>query len=119
MAPTAPNYDASAASPSGCMDGARAQFGRYIGDWQIEDESLQQDGSGWAKGPGARWVFQCIGDGTAVQDYWLPNGGGFGTNLRRYNDERGVWEIVWTANPLPGLQHIEAERQADDTILMT
>ena len=67
-----------AAAENACMDGPIAQFGRYVGDWKIEDESLARDGSGWSDGKGARWVFECIGDGTAVQDYWMPNGGGYG-----------------------------------------
>lgn len=112
--------DYSSASPkAACLEGPVAQFGRYIGDWKITDESLKQDGSGWQPGKGARWIFQCIGDGTAVQDYWLPNGGGFGSNLRRYNAERELWEIAWTAGALPGLMQIEAQRQDDDSLLMT
>ena len=92
-----------------CMDGPVAQFGRYVGDWRIEDEQLARDGSGWGPGKGARWIFKCVGDGTAVQDYWLPNGGGFGTNLRTYNPDSGKWEIVWATTALNGLMHISAE----------
>lgn len=39
---------------SACMEGPVAQFGRYIGDWKIEDESRAKDGSGWGPGTGAR-----------------------------------------------------------------
>ena len=46
-----------------CMEGPLAQFGRYIGDWNIEDSSLAQDGSGWQDGQGARWIFSCLGNG--------------------------------------------------------
>ena len=56
-----------------CMKGPMEQFGRYIGDWKIEDEQLAQDGSGWGSGKGARWIFACIGDGIGVQDYWFAN----------------------------------------------
>lgn len=95
-----------------------AQFGRYVGDWQIADESFAQDGSGWNPGNGARWRFECIGDGTAVQDFWMPNGGGYGTNLRTYNPDTAAWEIVWAAQGAKGLMHISAQRNDDGDIVM-
>ena len=109
---------APAFSQEACMDGPIAQFGRYIGDWKIDDESLARDGSGWQAGKGARWVFECIGDGTAIQDYWYPNGGGYGTNLRTYNPDTGKWEIVWAAQPQNGLMHISAQADDDGNIVM-
>ena len=109
---------APAAIANDCMDGPMAQFGRYVGDWKIEDEALAQDGSGWGPGKGARWVFECIGDGTAVQDFWMPNGGGYGTNLRTYNPETQAWEIVWAAQGLNGLMHIAAKQDDDGNIVM-
>lgn len=104
--------------PAVCMEGPMAQFGRYVGDWKIEDERLARDGSGWAPGKGARWIFRCVGDATAVQDYWLPNGGGFGTNLRTYNPDTGKWEIVWAATALNGLMHISASANDAGNIVM-
>ena len=104
--------------PSACLEGPVEQFGRYIGDWKIEDEALARDGSGWSNGQGARWIFTCVGNGTAVQDFWLPPGGGFGTNLRTYNPDTGHWEIVWAATSLNGLMHIDAEMQDDGRIVM-
>ena len=101
-----------------CMQGPMAQFGRYIGDWKIEDSQLAQDGSGWSDGAGARWLFTCLGDGVAVQDFWMPNGGGTGTNLRTYNPETGTWEIAWSVDKLPGFSHIRAEQDEDGNIIM-
>lgn len=101
-----------------CMQGPVAQFGRYIGDWKIEDESFAKDGSGWSPGNGARWIFSCVGDGVAVQDFWMPTGGGFGTNLRTYNPDTESWEIVWTADKLNGLSHISAQQNNDGNIVM-
>ena len=95
-----------------------AQFGRYVGDWQIEDESLARDGSGWHPGKGARWVFECIGEGTAIQDFWMPNDGGFGTNLRTYNPDTASWEIVWAAKSVKGLMHISAQQTDEGNIVM-
>jgi hypothetical protein len=103
---------------SNCMEGPVAQFGRYIGDWKIDDESLAADGSGWGPGNGARWIFSCVGPGIAIQDYWMPNGGGFGTNLRTYNPDTGGWEIVWTALKQHGITRISAQQNADGNIVM-
>jgi len=109
---------APAMADNSCMEGPMAQFGRYVGDWKIEDESFARDGSGWSPGKGARWKFECIGDGIAVQDFWMPNGGGYGTNLRTYNPDTGLWEIVWTAQSLNGLTHITAKQADDGSIVM-
>jgi len=103
---------------SACMQGPVAQFGRYIGDWKIEDETLAKDGSAWGPGKGARWVFSCVGNGVAVQDFWMPNPSGFGTNLRTYNPDTESWEIVWTDATLNGLQHISATQNEDGNIVM-
>ena len=54
----------------------------------------------------------------AVQDYWLPNAGGFGTNLRTYNPDTQSWEIVWAAGRLNGLMHISAKQQEGGEIIM-
>jgi len=102
---------------SACMEGPIAQFGRYIGEWHIEDERLGQDGS-WAPGDGARWNFVCLGNGVAVQDFWLPPGGNSGTNLRTYDAESDAWEIAWTATLSPGISTITAKRQDDGRIVM-
>lgn len=109
---------APAIAENGCMEGPMAQFGRYVGDWKIVDESFARDGSGWSPGKGARWRFECVGDGTAVQDFWMPNGGGFGTNLRTYNPDTETWEIVWAATNLNGLSHISARQNEEGDIVM-
>ena len=89
---------ASTSIPSGdddaCMVGPMAQFGRYIGDWTIEDWRLSEDGSDWTKGVGAHWNFVCIRNGTAIQDFWIPSEGNVGTNLRTYNSRTDSWDIA-------------------------
>lgn len=59
--PAIPVHDKNA-----CMEGPMAQFGRYIGNWNIEDSQLGQDGQTRTKGDGARWNFLCLGNGTAI-----------------------------------------------------
>lgn len=108
----------------GCMTGPIAQFGRYIGDWTIEDEGLGQDGKTWTPGNGARWNFTCVGNGIAVQDFWMPNGAegspapGVGTNLRIYDPVAEQWEIAWTATRAPGFTHIRARKDEHGNIVM-
>ncbi|MGI9262318.1 MAG: hypothetical protein ACR2QR_09805 [Woeseiaceae bacterium] len=101
-----------------CMEGPLAEFGQYIGDWDIEDSQLSPDGSGWKPGAGARWNFVCLGDGTAIQDFWLPNGGPVGTNLRTYNAETASWEIAWAVKGLPGFAHIQAKMDENGNVVM-
>lgn len=103
---------------SACMEGPLRQFGRYIGDWKITDSQLTRDGNGWSDGAGARWIFTCLGNGTAIQDFWLPAGGSTGTNVRRYNADNGKWEIAWVADAVTGVSHIEAEQDVDGNIVM-
>lgn len=106
------------AQNDGCMEGPMAQFGRYLGDWKIEDSRLSQDGSGWSAGEGARWIFSCLGNGTAIQDFWLPPDGKVGTNLRTYYPETGTWEIAWAITGVPGFSHIRAEQDDNANIVM-
>lgn len=102
-----------------CMEGPLAQFGQYIGDWKIHDSTLAKDGSGWSDGEGARWIFTCLGNGTAVQDFWLPANGAIGTNLRTYKPDTGSWEIAWTVDKLPsGFSHIRAQQDENGNIVM-
>lgn len=103
---------------SGCREGRLAQFGQYLGDWDIRDEQLAPDGSEWSPGGGARWIFVCVGNGTAIQDFWLAPDGNVGTNLRTFNPETGVWDIAWAINTQPGFAHIEARQQASGKIVM-
>lgn len=101
-----------------CMKGPLAQFGRYIGDWKIEDAQLAQDGSGWSEGDGARWIFRCLGDGVAIQDFWLPPDGKVGTNLRTYEPETGTWEIAWMIDQQAAFSHIRAAEDEAGNIVM-
>lgn len=106
-------------NPSACMDGALAQFGQYIGDWDIEDWNWDQASKEWKPGAGARWLFVCIGEGTAIQDFWMPAGSeNVGTNLRVYNTSTASWDIAWTMKPMPGFAHIVAEQGESGDIVM-
>lgn len=106
------------ANPGGCQEGPLSEFGQYIGDWDIADSSLSQDGKEWSDGAGARWTFVCIGNGTAIQDFWLPSGGEVGTNLRTWNPGLGLWDIAWAIKGQPGFAHIQAKKDEQGNIVM-
>lgn len=101
-----------------CHEGPLEQFGRYIGDWNIEESRLSQDGQQWSAGAGARWIFVCLGNGTAIQDFWLPADGSVGTNLRTYNNDSESWDIAWAIDSAPGYARIHAEQDADKNVVM-
>jgi len=100
-----------------CMEGPLAQFGRYIGNWTIEDSVRNKDTGEWEAGSGAQWNFVCLG-GMAIQDFWLPANGKVGTNLRTWNAETGSWDIAWTITGMPGFAHIQARQDADGNLVM-
>jgi len=108
------------AKNDGCLDGPMAQFGQYLGNWHIADSQLAADGSAWTDGAGARWDWVCLGDGTAIQDYWMPTGGNVGTNLRMWNSETNTWDIAWMYKGMKGFAHITAEHdvQNGNTVLL-
>ncbi len=110
--PAAPIRDASE-----CMEGPMAQFGRYIGSWNIADSSLSTETGEWEDGEGAQWDFVCLG-GMSVQDFWLPAGGAVGTNLRTWNEEKGAWDIAWTVTGMSGFAHITAQQDDAGNIVM-
>lgn len=101
----------------GCLTGPVEQFGRYIGDWNIQDWSFSPEGK-WVEQQGARWNFTCVGNGVAVQDFWMPNTGGFGTNLRIYDPKTEQWEIAWSATGAPGFSHIRAREDENGNVVM-
>lgn len=109
---------------AGCKTGPVVQFGRYLGDWNIADEALSPDGKTWSPGAGARWNFTCVGNGIAIQDFWMPNPTsanpepGVGTNLRMYEPETGDWNVAWTATKTPGFTHIRAKQDEAGNIVM-
>ena len=105
-------------SEAGCKQGPLAQFGQYLGDWKIEDSGLSQETGEWEPGQGARWIFTCLGDGTAIQDFWIPFGGPVGTNLRTYHDETESWDIAWAIKGVPGFAHIVARQDTAGEIVM-
>jgi len=82
-----------------------AHWDAMIGDWRTSWESLGPDGEISGSGE-TEWNWRWALDGFAVQDMWIspardadaPNGRLFGTNLRIYNGQTGLWEMAWANN---------------------
>ena len=110
--------DVAFTDSGGCNEGPMAQFGQYIGSWDIADSTRDPNTGEWSDGAGARWDFACLGDGTAIQDFWIPNGGPVGTNLRIYNSESDSWDIAWAIKGAPGMSHITAKQEENGDIVM-
>jgi len=103
---------------TGCMQGPLAEFGRFVGNWNIETSSYSKEDNDWKPGASARWNFVCLGNGIAIQDFWLPADGSVGTNLRTYNSDTESWDIAWTVTGMKGFAHIQAKRDSNDNIVM-
>ncbi|MGJ8563349.1 MAG: hypothetical protein ACSHXY_07330 [Alphaproteobacteria bacterium] len=104
---------------AGCLEGPNAEFGRYLGDWDMQSQTLsRKDGKTWTNNPPARWNFTCVGNGIAIQDFWMPSAGGFGTNLRMYNPESESWAVAWTSTGTPGMTEISAKKDVAGNIVM-
>ena len=82
-----------------------AQWGKLVGRWSTTEESLQQDGSGWAPSAGADWDFMWSFDGWGIQDnYTSPplathlddeSTRQRGINLRIFNPAEKKWVLTW------------------------
>ena len=117
-APPPLSAEANPAAPAG----VRAGFGQLVGPaWSCQGSNLQTDGA-WQDSPGrARWLFQYVLDGHAVQDFWYPpaeSQGPPGTNLRTYDPDSDRWMMVWATSRQAHFDHFEAQVE-DGHIIMT
>lgn len=74
-----------------------------IGEWQVRDSQLQQDGS-WQAQAGASWKFYPIQGGISLEDEWISNVDsadklpGFGTHLRVFDPMSKEWQAAWLSS---------------------
>ncbi len=104
-----------------------AQFGRLVGDWYIEQQVRQADGS-WQSTGDAEWNFRYALGGYAIQDQWVqpPEGAPlidgesrqYGTNLRIYDSEGDRWRIVWASSDQPTFTEYEATTNERGELMM-
>ncbi|MEW6406461.1 MAG: hypothetical protein AB1649_32145 [Chloroflexota bacterium] len=82
-----------------------ALFGQFVGDWDMQIEFFNKDGSSFLRIPGA-WSFSWVLDGRAIQDVFMcadlqdptKNAEGvrrIGTTLRHYNPKADTWQAVY------------------------
>ena len=110
---------------------ALMEYGQLVGNWQCKSHGLQPDGS-WKEAEGVNtWTWYFVLDGHAVQDVWQPSANADGkvlpgTNLRTYDAETGIWNVIWTLTSSPRIEsfissyrndtiHITTERAASAT----
>ena len=104
------------------------QFGRFVGQWYIEQEVLQPDGSWQAVEP-AEWRFHYAIGGYAIQDQWIQPPSSqtlmpgetrqYGTNLRIYDPESDSWQITWAASDSPSFTTYTANANERGEIVMS
>jgi len=96
-------------------------FGQFVGDWEIDCQSLQSDGK-WIKTKG-EVHFGWILNGKALQDVWITrteNPAGYvteGTTLRFYDPNIDAWQCIWIA-PARGTVRTFVARQVGDEIVL-
>jgi hypothetical protein len=100
-------------------------FNSLIGNWRIEDETLSANGQ-WLAGQGADWNWYKILDGNAIQDDWIAPSMStkvekgkrqFGTNIRIYNPEKGLWEMAWIASTGKKLDTFTAVEDSEKIVM--
>jgi hypothetical protein len=91
-------------------------FGRFVGDWTMDVEFFNDDGSRFYRGVGA-WTFAYVLDRRAIQDvftYPLAGGGrGIGTTLRTQQSDRDEWQIVYIGAISGALAILRGGRSGD------
>ncbi|MEO0573219.1 MAG: hypothetical protein AAF039_16045 [Bacteroidota bacterium] len=101
------------------------QFGQLVGEWHCDVMNLLPD-STW-KETKARWKFEYVLDGTAIQDYWehpIKSSNDtipvlLGTNLRIYNPVLEKWQCAWVENKNNSMSGIwEATMNDNNEIVM-
>jgi hypothetical protein len=75
--------------------GELALFGRFVGEWQIDNRSLIESTGEWVESR-FRWMFAWILDGRGVQDVIVgANERAGGTTLRIFDPTLDTWRVYW------------------------
>ena len=99
------------------------QFGRLIGNWEVEVTPRNRDGSWPEKKIKAKWNWFYILDGHAIQDNWIRiDSTGqqqtVGTNIRIYNPDEKQWHMAWIDKTVRRLAIFTAVEE-DGKLIMT
>jgi hypothetical protein len=84
----------AASGPSVAVAGELQLFGRFIGEWHVQN-SLFSESTGVWRDSELRWTFGWIIAGRGIQDVLVDaSGTAVGTTVRTW-DERAGWRVVW------------------------
>lgn len=114
-----------AMGPAAELGGAADDFGWLVGGWTAEVRDHDADG-GVREGRG-EWWFAWVLEGRALQDVWISPPRGerasghaasaasdrYGTTLRRFDREAGVWRITWINPVSSSTNHLAGRREGD------
>jgi hypothetical protein len=98
------------------------QFGRFVGKWQCSVERADAADPSAAMAGAATWVWSYAMEGFAIQDLWLPAGGGesslsTATGLRVYDRDTGSWRVAWTSVDRPEFSLFDATLENGDMVM--
>jgi hypothetical protein len=96
-------------------------FGQFIGSWDLEMTAFLPDGG--SRNFAGEWHFAWVLEGRAVQDVLITrkrDSGqivGFGSTIRSFDPERGIWWVVWQ-DPIAGEFSLLLARPEGDRIVL-
>ena len=103
-------------------------WGKIVGRWAVEGESLKRDGSGWQPSGKADWDFFWAFNGWGIQDnYTQPplseavedeSKRLHGINLRIYNPKTQQWVLTWLTNQSSKPSNFTATSSDDEVVMM-
>ncbi len=103
-------------------------WGKLVGQWSTEGESLKRDGSGWEHSGSADWDFFWAFNGWGIQDnYTSPplsekledeSTRQHGINLRIYNPDTKQWVLTWLTTRSPVPSNFTAVSSDDSVVMM-
>lgn len=114
-------------SPHPSIAAGAELYSWLIGSWEATVVDYPEDGP--PRRQRGEWHFAWILEGRAMQDVWivpprgerLPNpatlaGNRYGSSLRTYDADQGVWKVIWR-NPVTGAEsHLVGRRQGADVV---
>jgi hypothetical protein len=109
-----------AEEPESGLRGQLADFGQFVGSWDITLTSIAPDGRRTKFV--AEWHFGWVLNGRSIQDVLITRTKqgelvGYGTTVRTYDDRDGKWWIVWQ-DPLAHEFAVLYARPEGDTIML-
>lgn len=105
-----------------------AAWGRLVGNWECKIYAPQPNGQ-WVFGGRAQWAWKYILDGFGIQDVWyqefvnLPPVSAAlgrdvtGSNIRVYDSENELWNVVWFSNSNNKLSRFSAFNEGENVVM--